>query len=265
MQNYSLRDQIRDYWAIRAESYDAGRGHGIAQIGERDAWLDLIRARLGPGEGRLALDLATGTGEIALLMHAAGFAVTGMDFTEPMLDRAKAKAAARGLPIRFLLRDVEHTHEPDASYDVLVTRNLVWTLVDPAASFAEWHRLLKPGGRLMIVDGDHVSVTWADRLHSFWGRWFGATADGHSLLTPEQWANHHAIVAQLPFSQGARAKMVATLLQSGGFGDISIDIGLISLRKIQARGQGWTGWLRSRTRHRFVICCTKPLMPSRSR
>lgn len=258
LQNYSLRDQIRDYWAVRADSYDAGRGHGIAQNGERDAWLDLLNARLGPGDGRSALDLATGTGEIALLMHAAGFVVTGMDFTEPMLERAMVKAATHDLPIRFLLRDVEHTREPDESYDVLVTRNLVWTLVDPSTALAEWYRVLKPGGRLLIVDGDHVSVTWADRLQKLWARWFGTRTDGHSMLTAEQWANHHAIVAQLPFSQGARAKAVVALLQRAGFAEMAADTDMTSLRKFQAQGQGWIGWLRSKTRHRFVICCSKP-------
>jgi ubiquinone/menaquinone biosynthesis C-methylase UbiE len=259
MRNYSLRDQIRDYWAIRAATYDQGRGHGMSQRGELEAWLEMIHAKLGPGEGRSALDLATGTGEIAQLMHRAGFAVTGMDFTEPMLDRARSKAAAAGLPIRYLLRDVETTGEPDASYDILICRNLVWTLVDPAASFAEWLRLLRPGGTLMIVDADHVSKNWADRLHRLWTRWFGAKPDGHSMLTAAQWQNHHAIVAQLPFSAGARAKAIAAMLEDAGYGAIHIDQSLRPLRRISARGNGWTGWLRSAMQHRFVICCTKPL------
>ena len=108
MTNYHLREQIRDYWSIRAETYDLGRGHGIAQIGERDIWHDLIQGKLGPANGRIALDLATGTGEIAQLMHAAGFTVTGMDFTESMLDKAKAKAAATGLP----LSPLRHATQP---------------------------------------------------------------------------------------------------------------------------------------------------------
>lgn len=256
--NYSLRDQIRDYWSIRAETYDLGRGHGIAQLGERDVWLDLIRQKLSTGASRAALDLATGTGEIAQLMAASGFVVTGVDFAEPMLEKAKAKAEVRHLPIRYLLRDVEHTREPDASYDVLICRNLVWTLVEPQKAFAEWLRLLKPGGTLMIVDADHVTTTPADRLHKLWGRIFGQKADGHSLLTPEQWSNHHAIVAQLPFRTGARAEVTGKLLSDAGFADIAIDTTVKPLRSIQASGQGWTGWLRSQTRHRFVICARKP-------
>lgn len=258
MKNYSLRDQIRDYWSVRAETYDLGRGHGIAQVGEREIWRDLIREKLGSGQGRKALDLATGTGEIAQLMNEAGFSVTGMDFTEPMLDRAKAKASLKNLPIRYILRDVEQTHEDADSYDVLVCRNLVWTLVDPAASFAEWFRVLRPGGLLMIVDADHISTTWADWLHKIWGRWFGAKPDGHSLLTAEQWSNHFNIVRQLPFRTGAKAASVSGLLESAGFHEVSTDTSLRQLRAIQAHGQGWTGWLRSQTRHRFVVCCKKP-------
>jgi ubiquinone/menaquinone biosynthesis C-methylase UbiE len=258
MKNYNLRDQIRDYWSGRAEAYDLGRGHGIAQQGERDVWLDLIRDKLGPANGRSALDLATGTGEIAQLMQASGFAVTGMDFTEAMLNKAKAKAETRNLPIRYVLRDVEQTHEADDTYDILICRNLVWTLVDPAASFSEWLRVLKPAGTLMIVDADHITTNWVDRLHRLWGKWFGAKPDGHSLLTPEQWSNHYAIVEQLPYKRGARAEIIASALSAAGFVTIEVDTKVPSLRSVQAAGQGWTGWLRSKVRHRFVICASKP-------
>lgn len=259
MQNYDLREQIRDYWSVRAEQYDLGKGHGIVQPGERETWLKLIQDKLGDGKGRRALDLATGTGEIAQLMHEAGFNVTGIDFTESMLDRARAKANRRNFPIRYILRDVEHTLEADETYDVLICRNLVWTLVEPGSTFSEWLRVLKPGGTLMIVDADHVSTTWADALHQVWGRWFKTGLDGHSLLTPEQRANHLSIVSQLPYRSGLRAEVVRQNLHHAGFVEIEVDTKVPSLRSIQAHGDGWTGWLRSHAKHRFVICCRKPI------
>src|SRR5690606_14898727 len=104
--------------------------------------------------GHQALDVASGTGVISRLLCERGFSVTGLDFSEPMLERARAKAKARGLDARYVMGDAENTLLADAAYDVIMTRHLVWTLPDPAAAFADWFRVLKPGGKVLIVDAD---------------------------------------------------------------------------------------------------------------
>ncbi len=58
--NYNLRDEIKAYWSKRAETFDSQPGHEIFSEEERDAWHRLIRKHLGAGEGRKALDLASG-------------------------------------------------------------------------------------------------------------------------------------------------------------------------------------------------------------
>ena len=60
--NYSLRDEIRDYWSDRAETFDQQVGHEIFSERERAAWHALIGKHLGRGEGRMLVDLACGTG-----------------------------------------------------------------------------------------------------------------------------------------------------------------------------------------------------------
>jgi ubiquinone/menaquinone biosynthesis C-methylase UbiE len=144
--NRDLRDEIRDYWSDRAATFDLDPGHRIGSGAERAAWMALFRRHLGEARGRRLLDLASGTGEIALLCHDLGYRVTGLDWAEPMLDRARAKAKAAGAEVTFLQADAERTMLPAASQDVIVTRHLVWTLVDPAAAFSEWLRVLGAGG-----------------------------------------------------------------------------------------------------------------------
>ena len=59
--NFSLRDEIKAYWSARAASFDEQPGHEIFSEEERQAWHRLFTRHLGEGDGRKALDLASGT------------------------------------------------------------------------------------------------------------------------------------------------------------------------------------------------------------
>jgi SAM-dependent methyltransferase len=70
-----------------------------------------------------------------------------------MLAQARAKAAASGLDARF---DEGDAHDPPgeaASVDVVISRHVFWTLTDPPRALRDWLRLLRPGGRVVIIDG----------------------------------------------------------------------------------------------------------------
>src|SRR3954468_4542432 len=197
--NYTLRDEIRDYWSARAPTFDEQVGHEIFSDAERQAWQDLILRHLGPGQGRKALDLASGTGVISHLMDGLGYSVTGLDWSEAMLSRARAKAESRGARSRFVMGDAEQTLEQPNSYDVIVTRHLVWTLVDPGAAFREWHSLLKPGGKVLIIDGDFVSDTLVRRIIRMVERLTQRSASSHTPNAMRE--THERILRQVYFSE----------------------------------------------------------------
>lgn len=249
--NRDLRDEISDYWSDRAATFDMDPGHKIADGAERAAWKGLFRRHLGEAGGRRLLDLASGTGEIAMLCHELGYRVTGLDWAEPMLLRARAKAAAAGASITFLQADAERTMLPSASQDVIVTRHLVWTLVDPVASFAEWFRILAPGGQLLIVDGDFVSK---GRVHRLLARLLGLT---HRPVEGGMPDRHADILSRVHFSSGARATEVAQLLEQAGFREVTVDTRLGAIHKAQAAGLGWKRALLRQSEHRYVISASK--------
>lgn len=249
--NRDLRDDIRDYWSDRAAGFDLDPGHKIADGRERAAWAALFRRNLGPAAGRKLLDLASGTGEISLLCHELGFQVTGLDWAEPMLERARAKAKVANAPITFLQADAERILLADASQDVIVTRHLVWTLVDPAAAFAEWHRVLAPGGKLLIVDGDFVSRGWIGRLLA---RLAGSSPAGQYVSMASR---HAEILARVHFSGGARAEAVAALLAEAGFTDMRIDTQFGAIHRAQARQFGWKKAMLRMSEHRYAIRACK--------
>lgn len=258
--NFSLRDEIKAYWSQRAATFDQSPGHGIFSEDERTAWHRLVVKHLGEGNGRAALDLASGTGVVSHLMHELGFEVTGLDWAEPMLERARAKAKAQGRKIAFRLGDAENTFEPDNHYDVIINRHLVWTLVDPQAAFAEWLRVLKPGGSVLIVDGDFVNVTVLERLIQKLANISRRLGFDHSetgQLSREMIETHRSILSRVHFSAGARAETVAALLRKAGFQDITIDTDLRQIHRAQARHMGfWKGLARG-VQHRYAIKATK--------
>ncbi|SEL20816.1 class I SAM-dependent methyltransferase [Pacificibacter marinus] len=252
LSNRDLRDEIRDYWSDRAATFDDDPGHRIDDGAEMAAWEVLFGRHLGDGDGRALLDLASGTGEIARLCQRLGFAVTGLDWAEPMLERARGK-----LPdVTFLQADAERTTLPSASMDVIVTRHLVWTLVDPMAAFAEWFRVLKPEGKLLIVDGDFVS-------RSLLGKIFQRMVPNgsHSAISAINAARHKDILANVHFSGGARADQVAALLYSSGYREITIDKRLAPIHRAQATQFDWRKTLLRRSEHRYAISASKPQIP----
>jgi len=250
--NRDLRDDIRDYWSDRAATFDLDPGHKIGSGMERAAWMALFRRHLGEAQGRRLLDLASGTGEISLVCHDLGYRVTGLDWAEPMLDRARAKAAAMEAAIPFLQADAERTMLPSGSQDVIVTRHLVWTLVDPAAAFAEWFRVLAPGGRLLVVDGDFVTRGW---LGSILSRLLGMS---RAEVAGEMAQRHRDILSRVFFAEGARAGQVADLLRAAGFVDVRIDRAFGAIHRAQVAGFGWRKSLIRRSEHRYAISARKP-------
>lgn len=261
LSNHDLRDEIKAYWSLRAETFDTQPGHEIFSEEERAAWHALFRKHLGEGKSRAALDLACGTAVISHLLDDLGFKVTGLDWAEPMLERARGKAAARGRNIRFLMGDAERTMEADGSYDVITNRHLVWTLVDPLACFREWHRVLKPGGKLLIVDGDFVNTSRLTRLLKAATRFashMGLARDAmHGAPNADMAETHNRILSRVHFSGGAHADAVADLLKEAGFSRVTIDQDMRAIHKAQRKNFSFFKGLERGTQHRYAICAEK--------
>ena len=251
--NYSVRDEIREFWSERAATFDESVGHEIFSEAERAGWHKLIRKHLGEGKGRAALDLASGTGVISHLMHEMGFVVTGADWSEAMLEQARAKAKKRNADIRFIMRDAENTAEPRESYDVITNGHLVWTLVDAPAAFQEWFELLKPGGKLLIVDGNMGKKSWVTRLRTMFGG-----KPGHRNLAPGMSERLQRIREQVHFAGEMPAELVVEALLRAGFVEPVIDRRLNAIHWPQARKMSFWRGLERLTQDRFAICVSKP-------
>lgn len=248
--NYDLKEEIRDYWSGRATGFDSSPGHRIDDA-DMAAWQGLITAGLGPLEGRQVLDLACGTGEVSRALVGLGASVTGIDFSEVMMGRAHAKL--RGLPWQGRLADAETLAGlPEAQFDGAVTRHLVWTLTDPMAAFAAWFKVMKPGARLLVIDGDWVREGLRGkvlrRVAALLGGKPPASADG---------AVHGNILARVPYGSGlTRRRLTADLLRAGFDDPRSHGVSAIYLRGLH--GASIAERLRLLAPTRFALSVRRP-------
>jgi demethylmenaquinone methyltransferase/2-methoxy-6-polyprenyl-1,4-benzoquinol methylase len=129
------------------------------------------RARLEPGQR--ALDICCGTGDLALaLAKRTGpeGEVTGADFSRPMLEIARDKAAGAGVSqVEFEWADALELPYEDESFDAVTIAFGARNLADLPRGLAEMHRVLKPGGRLAILE---ITQPRRQPLATFFGLWF---------------------------------------------------------------------------------------------
>jgi len=108
-----------------------------------------VRA-LDPRPGEVVVDLCTGTGDLALAVGRRGARVLGVDFSRPMLERALRKGGRKSL--RFVLGDALRLPLKDRSADGVTVAFGVRNFEDLAAGLREMARILKPGGRLVVLE-----------------------------------------------------------------------------------------------------------------
>ena len=80
--------------------------------------------------------------------------MTAADFAENMIAQARENAGDLADRITFVQADAMHLSFTDASFDVVVSRNLTWNLPDPEQAYREWLRVLKPGGLMLVFDAN---------------------------------------------------------------------------------------------------------------
>jgi demethylmenaquinone methyltransferase / 2-methoxy-6-polyprenyl-1,4-benzoquinol methylase len=143
------RRYVRKLFATIADRYDLITV--LLSYGRDRYWKRRLVAMAGAGSTTRALDLATGTGDIAFALQASAARVVGLDVTLRMIELARAKAGKGSSP-SFLVGDMQALPFPSASFDLVTTGYGLRNVPDLAAALAETSRVLKPGGQLLSLD-----------------------------------------------------------------------------------------------------------------
>ena len=142
----------RDYWDNEASTFDNEPDHGLLDPAVRRAWQVLLEEHLPLPPARIA-DLGCGTGTLSVLLARAGHEVHGIDLSGEMVLAARAKAERAGVDASFAQGDASGPDLEMGSFDVVLSRHVLWALPDPSAALEAWIALLRPEGRLLLVEG----------------------------------------------------------------------------------------------------------------
>lgn len=146
--------------------------------------------RLEIAPGMKVLDIACGSGQLALMAARAGAEVTGVDIATNLIEQARARAAEEGLTLRFDEGDAEALPYPDASFDFVASLIGMMFAPRPDVAAAELLRVCRPGGRIALAN-------WSPT--GFVGQMFRTTAQhvppSPKIPPPVQWGDE-AIVRE---------------------------------------------------------------------
>jgi ubiquinone/menaquinone biosynthesis C-methylase UbiE len=226
-----VTDLIRHHWDRRARTFDAGAGHGLVSDEQLRAWLDLLSRLAGEAPWRV-LDVGCGTGFLALRFAELGHAATGIDLSPQMIDQARRNAERAALQIEFRVGNATALDFDDKTFDLVIARHVIWNLPDPERGVAEWLRVLRPGGRLALIEGKwgnddarvlanvHPALRALERV-------VGGTA---ALFLRGGWQprrllswKYRRLEVQLPFSGGPPATQLAEFLEAHSVRDVVVE------------------------------------------
>lgn len=210
----NIESRVQNYWTKRAHDFNIVRKNELnSSISKR--WTEEIVHFLPEDKPLRILDVGTGTGYFAILLSQIGHQVTGIDLTDAMLQEARENAALYQVCPVFLQMDAQNLDFPDQSFDVVISRNLTWTLPEPETAYKEWMRVLKKGGILLNFDADYASNV---RNQNTSASYISDTeVYGHCGVTPELEQENASITLSMPMSRKQRPCWDQEFLEKIGF------------------------------------------------
>lgn len=158
------KGRIVHYWKKRSSDFlSLKRGELHSPTAER--WIKEIRSRLPKRQGLKILDVGCGAGFFSVLLAKDGHRVTGIDLAPEMIEKAGVLAAEEKTDCTFMVMDAENLDFSDESFDVVISRNLTWTLPHVRCAYQEWVRVLKKGGVLLNFDANYGTSDFTDTSH----------------------------------------------------------------------------------------------------
>lgn len=223
--------EIVGYWSKRSESFS----EGVLKMlyGEKKSeWENLIYSKINKKASLKILDVGCGPGAFSILLGLnPNYEVTGIDACEEMLEQARKNAVALNSKAEFIKSEADEIDFDDESFDIIISRNVTWNLMQPERGYKNWYKLLKKGGMLLNFDAN-----WYHYLYSEEARKKKEEMDklnltdpdpSHKSLSEEMKKKMEDLARNMPLSRENRPFWDFKALADTGFKmiDFNLDIG----------------------------------------
>lgn len=214
------KERIVSYWEKRSGDFlEHKRAELHSPMAER--WLYEIKNQLPQDKNLRILDVGCGAGFFSVLLAKEGYQVTGVDLTPDMVENARTLAAEEKTDCEFLVMDAENLRFADESFDVVISRNLTWTLPDVKSAYREWVRVLKKGGILLNFDANYGLSDFTDLSEL-------PDNHAHQEIDDDMMRECEEIKRQLPISSYSRPAWDLETLGAMKLQEFSVDLGISS-------------------------------------
>ncbi len=203
------RRYVRGLFATIADRYDLITV--LLSYGQDRRWKRKLVELAAPRAGSRAVDLATGTGDIAFQLASAGADVVGLDVTHRMIELAHAKRPAGRSP-SFLVGDMVALPFADGSFDLATAGYGLRNVPDLRVAIEEIHRVLKAGGTALSLDFNRPSNPIVRAVYLAYLNITGALLGWMLHRDPDTYRYIPASIRNYPGAQG-----VATMFEAQGF------------------------------------------------
>ncbi len=226
-----LARRIQSYWSLRAEGFGSVRRQELHSDKQALWWAEIAPLLPVQGKPLRVLDVGTGAGFLAILLARHGALVSAVDSSWAMLEQAAQLAAQEQCTIEFRQMEADRLTYAEGSFDCVLARNVTWTLLNPKAAYAEWQRVLRPGGVLINFDADYGTTDFTK---------LGGDREQHAHrdLAHDVLQEGEDIRKNLPLSARRRPEWDMQILQELGFEQCHCDTDL-SARIFAVRDATW--------------------------
>ncbi|MCR5545720.1 MAG: class I SAM-dependent methyltransferase [Lachnospiraceae bacterium] len=151
-----IKERVQKYWTSRAEGFSNMRRDEI-ESNKAARWQKVFEEATGGKQHLRVLDIGCGAGFFEVVLGRAGHDVLGIDLTPEMVEKANEMTLSYGVRNGgAMVMDGENPMLDEETIDVIITRNLTWTLPHPVEAYENWYKILKKGGILLNFDAEYA-------------------------------------------------------------------------------------------------------------
>lgn len=206
---------VRALFATIADRYDLITR--LLSYGQDQRWKLRLAAMVDAAPGARAVDLATGTGDIARLLERRGVPTIGLDLTPRMIELARLQPPLGPATPRFLVGDMCALPFTAAAFDIVTTGYGLRNVPDLAGAIAEVHRVLRPGGQALSLDFNKPKNRVVRAAYLAYLTVVGATLGWTLHGDSRTYRYIPASIRRYPGAEG-----VADMMRAGGFTDVRV-------------------------------------------